>query len=126
MSENSPTSDFDTGHMNVGRSAVRQLNATNVDVQQSAIQRVAAGSVRATNSALGMANAATVEVKESAIGVAAGDYVRVEESKVFILLAPRVSGNVEATITLPAAVAFGAGYFIARRIFSALFPRRDG
>jgi hypothetical protein len=80
--------------------------------------------VEATTSAFGSARAATLEVRESSIGLAAGDYVKIEESRVFVLLAPRVSGNVHPVITLPVAFAFGAGYFVARRIFLALFGRR--
>ena len=124
MSENSFAHDFEAGDVNVGRSAVRQLNATNADVQQSAIQRLTADSVQASNSAFAITQAATLELRDSVAGIAAGDYIRVEDSKVLILLAPRVSGNVRATITLPAAVAFGAGYFIARRLFLAIFKVR--
>ena len=67
----------------------------------------------------------TVELRESSAGIAAGDYIRVENGRVFILLAPRVNGNVQAVLTLPAAFAFGAGYFIARRLFHAAFSRKD-
>jgi hypothetical protein len=42
---------------------------------------------------------------------------------VFVLLAPRVSGNVHAYITLPVAFAFGAGYFFARKLVSVIFNR---
>jgi hypothetical protein len=112
-----------TDRVNVGRSAVRSLNAATAFVEQSAIQRLTAETVDATKSAFGVANAATFDVKESAIGVAAGDYVKIEDSSVFVLLAPRVSGNVKAFITLPAAFAFGAGYFVARRLLMALMNR---
>ena len=80
-------------------------------MQQSAVQRLTAETVDAENSAFGVANASTLELEESAVGVAAGDYVKVEDSRVLVLLAPRVSGNVKAFVTLPAAFAFGAGYF---------------
>ena len=39
------------------------------------------------------------------------------------VLAPRVSGNVKAVLTLPAAFAFGFGYFFARRLAGALLGR---
>jgi hypothetical protein len=125
MTEDTFADDFESGQVNVGRSAVRQLNATTAHVDRSAVQHLTADSVHATGSAFGVTNASTVEVKESAIGVAAGDYVRVDDSRVFILLAPRVSGNVKAAVTLPAALAFGAGYFLARRLFLAVFRHRD-
>jgi hypothetical protein len=51
--------------------------------------------------------------------------VRIENGKAFILLAPRVNGNVQAVLTIPAAFAFGAGYFVARRLFTAAFSRKD-
>ena len=114
---------FETGQVNVGRSAVRNLNATSAHVEQSAVQRLTAESVVAANSAMGVVNATNADLHESAIGVVAGDYVKVEESRVFILLAPRVSGNVKAFLTLPAAFAFGAGYFVARRLAGAIFGR---
>lgn len=127
MSENSFTDEFGIApeYVNVARSAVGGLNATNAALRQSAVQRLTADSVQASNSALALANASTLELSQSAIGVAAGDYIRVEDSSVFLLLAPRVSGNVKATITLPAAFALGAGYFIARQLFARL-GRRAG
>lgn len=113
MSEGS-ANDFENGRLNVGRSAVRQLNASVANVEQSAVQRLTADTVNATNSAFGVTRAATVEVRESAVAAVVGDYVRVEDSKVFLLLAPRVSGNVRAFLTLQSALALGAAYFFAR------------
>jgi hypothetical protein len=123
MADNSFADEYQTGQVNVGRSAVRHLNAATARVEQSAVQRLTAGTVEAANSAVGFANGATLEFRESAIGVAAGDYVKVDESRVFLLLAPRVSGNVKAYVTLPAAFALGAGYFCARQLARAIFGR---
>lgn len=123
MTEDVFASEDETGHLHVGRSAVRSLNATVAHVEQSAVQRLTAETVHASNSALGMANASTVDLKDSTVGVVAGDYVKVEESRVLVLLAPRVSGNVKAFLTLPAAFAFGAGYFLARSLAKAVFDR---
>ncbi len=109
--------------VNVGRSAVRSVNATVANVEQSAIQRLTAETVHAENSALGVVNAATVEIRDSAAATVVSDYVRIEDGSVFLLLAPRVSGNVRAILTLQAAFAFGAGYFVARRLAAALFGR---
>ena len=114
---------YESGQVNVGRSAVRNLNATIANVEQSAIQRLTAETVHAENSAMGVVNGSTVELKNSAAAVIASDYVRIEEGSAFLLLAPRVSGNVRAVLTLQAAFAFGAGYFVARRIAGALFGR---
>jgi len=115
---------YQSGHVNVERSAVRSLNATTANVGQSAVQRLTAEAVTADGSVMGMVNASTAELKQSAAGVVAGDYVKVEESRVLFLLAPRVSGNVNAVLTLPAAFAFGAGYFLARRLLTAAFGRK--
>ena len=79
----------------------------------------------ADNSAFGVVNASTVDLDESAAGFVAGDYVKVENSSVFILLAPRVSGDVKAVLTLPAAFALGAGYYLARRLMMRLSRRSD-
>jgi hypothetical protein len=122
MSENT-FNGFEPGQTNVGRSAVRSLHATVANIEQSAVQQLTAETVHAENSALGLVNASTVELRESASAVVASDYVRVEEGSVFLLLAPRVSGNVRAVLTLQAAFAFGAGYFLARRLAGALFGR---
>jgi hypothetical protein len=120
------TEEFEhAGHVNVGRSFVRNLHAATAQVEQAAIQRMSSDTVNARQSAIGVLNSSTAELRDSAAGVVAGDYVRVEESRVFLLLAPRVSGNVRAFLTLPAAFAFGAGYFVARSIASRLFSRRD-
>ena len=115
--------DYQAGHVNVGRSAVRNLNATTASIERSAIQRVTAESVTAHNSAMSVVNASTVELKDSAAAIVAGDYVKVEEGRVVVLLAPRVSGNVRAVLTLPAAFAFGFGYFFARKLAGTMFGR---
>jgi hypothetical protein len=122
MTEN-VSDGYRAGHVNVGRSAVRNLNATTATIEQSAVQRLTAETLTAQKSAMGVVNGSTVEITESAAAVVAGDYVKVEESRVFVLLAPRVSGNVKAVLTLPAAFAFGFGYFFARRLARALFSR---
>jgi hypothetical protein len=114
---------FETNQVNVGRSAVRSLNATIANVDRSAIQQLTAETVHAQNSAMGMVNAATVELRESGAAVIASDYVRIEDGSAFLLLAPRVSGNVRAVLTLQAAFAFGAGYYVARRLAGSLFGR---
>jgi hypothetical protein len=116
---------IESGQVNVGRSAVRNLRATIANVERSAIQRLTAETVHAENSAMGMVNGSTVELKNSAAAVVASDYVRIEEGSTFLLIAPRVSGNVRAVLTLQAAFAFGAGYFVARRLAAALFGRSD-
>ena len=125
MTDESFADSFENATVNVGRSAVRSLNAATAQVEQSAVQRLSAATVNAGNSAFGVVNASTVELRESAAGVVAGDYVRIEEGRVFMLLAPRVSGNVHAVLTLPAAFAFGAGYFVARHFARSLLSRRD-
>lgn len=125
MTEDVFSEGFETSRVNVGRSAVRSLNAASATVQQSAIQRLVADVVDADNSAFGVVNASTVDLDESAVGIVAGDYVKVENSRVFILLAPRVSGNVKAVLTLPAAFALGAGYYFARRLMIGLSRRSD-
>lgn len=124
MPEDRPESE--STYSRVGRSAIGQLHANVAHVEQSAVQRLTAQSIEASGSALGIVNGTTVELKESAVGVAAGDYVRVEDSRVFVLLAPRVSGNVKAVLTLPAAFALGAGYFLARFALKALLNRSQG
>lgn len=125
MTEDLFSEGFDTSRVNVGRSAVRSLNAASADVHQSAVQRLTADVVDADNSAFGVVNASTVDLDESAAGIVAGDYIKVENSRVFILLAPRVSGNVKAVLTLPAAFALGAGYYFARRLMIGLSKRSD-
>ena len=125
MTEDIFNEGFETDRVNVGRSAVRSLNATSAVVQQSAVQRLVADVVDADNSAFGVVHASTIDLDESAAGIVAGDYVKVENSRVFILLAPRVSGNVKAVLTLPAAFALGAGYYFARRLMMGLSRRAD-
>ena len=122
MSENA-FEGFEPGEINVGRRAVRSLNATVANVERSAIQRLTAETVYAENSAIGMVNASTVELKDGVAAIIASDYVRIEDGSTFLLIAPRVSGNVRAVVTLQAAFAFGAGYFVARRVAGALFGR---
>jgi hypothetical protein len=123
--EESFTDEFErASHVTVERSFVRSLRTTTAQVEQAAIQRASAETISAHQAALGIVNSSTAELRESAAGVVAGDYVRVENGRVFLLLAPRVSGNVRAFMTLPAAFAFGAGYFFARSLAGKLFNRR--
>ncbi|MGE0058766.1 MAG: hypothetical protein AB7P33_08970 [Dehalococcoidia bacterium] len=125
MTEDVFSEGFETSRVNVGRSAVRTINAASVVAQQSAVQRLTADVVDADNSAFGNVRASTVDLDESAAGFIAADYVKVENSRVFVLLAPRVSGNVKAVLTLPAAFALGAGYYFARRLMMGLSRRSD-
>lgn len=125
MGEDAFGETYESGRVEVDRSALRSLNAASARVDRSAVQSLTTETVTAGNSALGVVHAATAELRQSAAGVVAGDYVKVEESRVFLLLAPRVSGNVHAFLTLPAAFAFGAGYFFARRLAQALFGRAN-
>jgi len=126
MTDESFTEDFETaGFLNVGRSAVRNLRASTANIEQSAVQRLQAEVVNSRGSAFGVVNSSTIEIREGAAGIVVGDYAKVEDSSVFLLMAPRVSGNVRAFITLPAAFAFGAGYFVARSLAHAVFNRRD-
>ena len=123
MTEDTFARDYRNGNVNVARSAVRLLNANIADIEQSAIQKLSADDVQAHESALGIVNSSTAELHQSSAAIVAADYAKVEESRVLVLLAPRVSGNVRAYITLPVAFAFGAGYFVARRLAMALFGR---
>lgn len=115
--------EYNAEHLTVERSAVRLLNSQTANLTQSAVQRLTAEAVTAQGSALGTANASTLEMRDSMAGAVIGDYVKVENSSVNVLLAPRVSGNVKAVITLPAAFAFGFGYFFARGLAGKLFTR---
>jgi len=123
MEDSVHTNRSETDHVNVGRSALRNLTAASATVDRSAVQRLTAETVVASNSAVGLARAATFEMKDSSAAITTGDYVRVENSRIFLLLAPRVNGTVHAVLTLPAAFALGAGYFVARRLFKAAFGR---
>ena len=125
MPADGSTEDQTAAHVSVDRSAVRLLNASVANLDRSAVQRLAAESVIAENSAVAVANASTVELRQSAVGIAAGDYVRVEDSKVFLLLAPRVSGNVRAVLTAPAALALGVGIVLGRALVATLRRKRS-
>jgi hypothetical protein len=108
----------------VERSAVRSLNAHSASLERSAVQRMNSEAVTAQNSAMGVVHTSTLEMRESAAGAVFGDYVKAENSSIALLIAPRVSGNVKAVITLPVAFAFGFGYFFARRLAAKAFRKR--
>jgi hypothetical protein len=118
------TDSFEGERVTVGRSAVRRLSATNVEMEQSAVQVLSADTVTASASAVGISRAATTELKESAAGVVIGDYVRVDQSRVFLLIAPRVNGNVRAVVTLPGVVAIVGGLVVARLAARVIGRRR--
>jgi hypothetical protein len=119
MSENS----FAEERLHVDRTAVNRLSAGSAEVDRSAVQTLSAESVTAGNSAFVIAKGATLELRQSAAGLVTGDYVRVDESAVLFLLAPRVSGNVKALITVPAALALGAGIVLTRFALAAMSKR---
>jgi hypothetical protein len=108
----------------VDRSAVRILNAHSATLERSAVQRLSSEAVNAQNSAMGLVHTSNLEMHESAAGAVFGDYVKAENSSVVLLIAPRVSGNVKAVITLPVAFAFGFGYFFARRLAGMAIGKR--
>lgn len=115
--------DLDAG-ARVDRSAVRSLNAQSASLDRSAVQRMSSEAVSAQNSAMAVVHTSTLEMHESAAGAVFADYVRAENTNVAVLIAPRVSGNVKALITLPVAFAFGFGYFFARRLAESAVRRR--
>jgi hypothetical protein len=120
MTENN---EYQASHMSVGRSAVRSISATTASLERSVVQHLTSDAVTADRTAIGMVHSSTAELKESAAVVVASDYVRVEDSRVVFLVAPRVSGNMKVFLTLPSAVAVGAGFFLARWLVSSLFGR---
>jgi hypothetical protein len=115
--------DYQASQMTVGRSAVRSITATTASLERSAVQHLNSDAVTAERTALGVVQSSTAELRESAAGVVAGDYVRVENSRVVFLLAPRVNGNMKVLLTVPSALAVGAGFFLARWLVPLLFGR---
>ena len=121
MDEQTFANDVRADRVDLSRSAVRNLTAASARLERSAVQRLTAETAEVQQSMVGVANATTLELTESTAALVAGDYVKVQDSRVFILLAPRVNGNVQAVLTLPAAFALGVGYFLARRLALGLF-----
>jgi hypothetical protein len=118
--------DYQASHMTIGRSAVRSITATTTSLERSAVQHLSSDAVTADRTAMGIVKSSTAELRESAAVGVVGDYVRVENSQVVFLLAPRVNGNMKVFLTVPSALALGAGFFLARWLVPLLFgrPRR--
>ncbi len=100
----------------LSQSAVGDVTGAEVNVRQAFVRSVSGGEVEIEESMALSARAQRIEVEESVVGLAVAQDARIDRSSVVFLLSPRVSGNVNAVFTLPAAFAFGFGIVVARRL----------
>lgn len=112
-----PTLDNISGDsVEVSRAAVRNISANVAGVQMSAVQSLTAAQASLQQSAAAFVRAQQVSVQSGVVGVAVGREVAVENASAFLLLAPSVTGNVKAVITLRTALALGFGFYLGRKI----------
>ncbi len=104
----------------VAQSAVGTVSGSVVSLRQSLARQVTAERATVSQSSMAAARAQRLELRESAAFLAIGRNVSMEGGRVLFLLSPRVSGQVVATFTLPAAFAMGLGFVLGRALLRML------
>lgn len=94
-----------TTHLAIDRSAVRKLEADEIDV---------------TKSFVGVARFETGTVRQSSAAVIAGRSVAVDEVRTGILFAPVVRGDVHTLLDMRSAVAIGVGMVLGKAALAAV------
>ena len=100
----------------VSQSSVAFVSGTTVSLRQTLVNRLEAERAVLSQSCAVFSRAQQIELQKSAVGLMVGQSVSAEDSRVVFLFAPRVTGPVRATFTLPAAFALGVGIVLARAV----------
>ena len=104
----------------IAQSAVGTVSGSVVSIRQSLVRQLTAERATVSQSSMASARAQRLELRESAAFLAIGRDVAMEGGRVLLLLSPRVSGQVAATFTLPAAFAMGLGFVLGRALLRML------
>lgn len=94
-----------TSHLAIDRSAVRRLDADEIDVSKSFV---------------GVATFENGTVRQSSAAVIAGRSVAVDEVRTGILMAPVVRGDVHTWLDMRSAVAIGFGMVLGKAVIAAV------
>lgn len=108
------------GEVNVRASAVRSVSGGEVELKQSAAQRVRGDEVEIEQSSVAFVTGTHVEIEDSNALAVAGRELRLQKVRTFLLIAPRVHGDVRTVFDWKAAAAVGVGIVLTRRLLKLL------
>jgi hypothetical protein len=93
---------------------------TRLSLDRSAIRRVQADEVDITKSAVGLASFDRGTIRQSSAGAVIGRSVAMDEVKTGILLSPVVRGDVHTLLDMRSAVAIGFGMVLGKVFLAAI------
>ncbi len=114
MNHNGSIGGAGAERVEVRASAVREVHGEDVHAEASAVRQLAAEHARLTGSAAGLVRAGYARVESSNVGVLAAREVECTQTRALVVVSLRSRGDVRALFDMRGALAFGAGYFLAR------------
>jgi hypothetical protein len=86
------------GHVRMDQASAASIRATRVEASQSAAARVTASSVTMNQGAIGFVRGADVHMDQGAVGAVAAEHAEFSGGFAFLVLARRVSGQVNVLL----------------------------
>lgn len=103
-----------------GQGRVEETTTTHLSLDRSAIRRIEADEVDIEKSAIGVASFERGTIRQSSAGIVAGRSVAMDEVRTGILIAPVVRGDVHTLLDMRSAVAIGFGMVLGRVFLAAI------
>jgi hypothetical protein len=106
--------EISANHVQIDRSAVRNIQTDVADIERSAVQRLQSSEVTMQNSAVAFAKFDHGTLRQSSAGVLVAKSVACDEVHTLVLASPVVRGEVHTLLDLRSAVAIGVGIVLGR------------
>ena len=103
-----------------GQGRVEETTTTHLSLDRSAIRRIEADEVDIEKSAIGVASFERGTIRQSSAGIVAGRSVAMDEVRTGILIAPVVRGDVHTLLDMRSAVAIGFGMVLGKVFLAAI------
>ncbi len=103
-----------------GQNRVEETTTTRLSLDKSAIRRIDADEVDIEKSAIGVASFERGTIRQSSAGIVAGRSVAMDEVRTGILIAPVVRGDVHTLLDMRSAVAIGFGMVLGKVFLAAI------
>ncbi len=110
----------DNGTGAVSREEYDEVTSTHLSLDRSAIRRVEADQVDIHKSAVGVASFDRGTIRQSSAGAVIGRSVAMDEVKTGILISPVVRGDVHTLLDMRSAVAIGFGMVLGKVFLAAI------
>jgi len=105
---------------NVSREQFDEVTTTRLSLDRSAIRRIQADEVDIHKSAVGIASFDRGTIRQSSAGAVIGRSVAMDEVKTGILISPVVRGDVHTLLDMRSAVAIGFGMVLGKVFLDAI------